>query len=141
MTEVHLTRWLWQCVVKVFPFMVRVLPQGYDPDTMTYRSPAVDGDGNVVVSGGAMEVVSTGTVDCTPQGSVTIPADAYGGVSLSNDGSSIVWLGVGAQEGSGDGIRLTVGGYRHLPVRNTTLHFHAISNPGTVYYVIYGTSS
>jgi len=145
MPEVHLTRWLWQCVVKVAPFMVRTLPQGYDSDTMTYRTPAVDGDGNAVVSGGAMEVIESDSLDWVaasgnPQ-ALVIPADAYGGVSLSNQGSVVVWVSVGDDKGVNHGFRLTVGGYRHLPLRGVTLQLNGVSGSPSVYYVIYGTSS
>lgn len=61
MTEVHLTRWLWQCVVKVFPFMVRTLPQGYHASGMAYRPLDVDADGHLqvdVLSGGGSPTIS-----------------------------------------------------------------------------------
>jgi len=118
-----------------------------DPDDGRVRILAVmpvSEDGAFMSTGPAFEVLESdeATLDGGggTTGSIAVPANAFGGVSLSSCGASpvVIWVSVGTDEGANIGYRITAGGYRWLPARDTTVYINAISSPASLYYTIYG---
>lgn len=112
---------------------------GVDPHLLAVT--LLDLNGDFFTPGGAMKVLETGHASFTgTKAEITVPEAAYGGISLSSDGASpaIIWVSVDNDAGTNSGYRVTAGGFRHLDLRDCTLHLNAITTPCSMYYTIYG---
>lgn len=115
-------------------------------DGSNYYGQMVTSEGEAVVTGGAMEVLSTGELSVTQASgnTISVPANAWGGVIISSvsDSPSIVYVSFGASPASDYyGHRIFNGSTDTFLVRDTTIQLQAPLGDAAVYYTILGAST